>query len=302
MKLFVRIRYSHALRFVPSWKPANPRYARRTVSCTRSSASAGLRVIRSADEYRPESSGITSRSKRARRAGSSSVGACWAVDTPSTVHRVGENPFQGASQPRRPAPAATAAVPALPRGCHISQVGGKMLAMADNGNNRRGLGGDGQGGPGMPRPKFSPWLTIPILLLILIVFNSVISNVNTSSIDYSEFTNLVEEGKIVGTITISSSDISGTFQAGDQQTAFSTQLSPNFQADQEFRTFLDTNSVQYKFTQPSVLTSLLINILPFALVMLLVYFFIFRRMGGGAAGALNLGKNKVKVYDRKEMK
>jgi cell division protease FtsH len=177
-----------------------------------------------------------------------------------------------------------------------------MLAMADNGNNRRGLGGDGQGGPGMPRPKFSPWLTIPILLLILIVFNSVISNVNTSSIDYSEFTNLVEEGKIVGTITISSSDISGTFQDGDQQTAFSTQLSPNFQADQEFRTFLDTNSVQYKFTQPSVLTSLLINILPFALVMLLVYFFIFRRMGGGAAGALNLGKNKVKVYDRKEMK
>ena len=36
--------------------------------------------------------------------------------------------------------------------------------------------------------------------------------------------------------------------------------------------------------------------------MLLVYFFIFRRMGAGAGGALNLGKNKVKVYDRKEMK
>jgi cell division protease FtsH len=60
--------------------------------------------------------------------------------------------------------------------------------------------------------------------------------------------------------------------------------------------------VQFKFTQPSVLTSLIVNILPFALVMLLVYFFIFRKMGGGAAGALNLGKNKVKVYDRKEMK
>jgi cell division protease FtsH len=60
--------------------------------------------------------------------------------------------------------------------------------------------------------------------------------------------------------------------------------------------------VQFKFTQPSVLTSLLVNILPFLLVMLLVYFFIFRRMGAGAGGALNLGKNKVKVYDRKEMK
>ncbi len=180
-----------------------------------------------------------------------------------------------------------------------------MLVMADNGNksgNRRGLGGDGQGGPGMPRPKFSPWLTIPILLLILIVFNQVVSGVGTTSIDYSRFTQLVESGEITGTISISSSDISGTFQDGDHETSFTTQLSPNFTADQEFRAYLSSHDVNYKFTPPSVIASLLINILPFALVMLLVYFFIFRRMGGGAAGALNLGKNKVKVYDRKEMK
>jgi hypothetical protein len=50
MKLFVRMRYSHALRFVPSWNPPNPRNARSTVSCTRSSASVGLRVIRNAEE------------------------------------------------------------------------------------------------------------------------------------------------------------------------------------------------------------------------------------------------------------
>ena len=172
--------------------------------------------------------------------------------------------------------------------------------MADNGG-KRGLGGDGQG-PGMPRPKFSPWLTIPILLLLLIVFNSVISGVGTSSIDYSRFIELVEEDQITGVLTISGSDISGTFDDGGQDTSFSTQLAPNFNLDTTFTDFLEANGIQYKFTQPSVLTGLLINILPFALVMLLVYFFIFRRMGGGAAGALNLGKNKVKVYDRKEMK
>ncbi len=48
--------------------------------------------------------------------------------------------------------------------------------------------------------------------------------------------------------------------------------------------------------------SLLINILPFALVMILIYYFVFKRMGGGANAALNLGRNKVKIYDRKEMK
>jgi cell division protease FtsH len=183
-----------------------------------------------------------------------------------------------------------------------------MPGMADNkkrglgDGGRRGLGNGGQGGPAMPRPKFSPWLTIPILLAVLLIFNSILSGVGTKPIDYSAFTKLVEEGKITGTVTISSSDISGTYTENGQETAFSTQLSPNFTADQPFRDFLDSKGVSYKFTQPSILTSLLINILPFALIMLLVYFFIFRRMGSGAGGALNLGKNKVKVYDRKEMK
>ena len=49
-------------------------------------------------------------------------------------------------------------------------------------------------------------------------------------------------------------------------------------------------------------TSLILNILPFALVMVLIYYFVFKRMGGGASAALNLGRNKVKIYDRKEMK
>ena len=154
----------------------------------------------------------------------------------------------------------------------------------------------------MPRPKFSPWLSIPILLLILIVFNYMLSGVGTSTIDYSRFTQLVEDGAITGTLTVSSSDISGTYEDGGQEQAFTTQLSPNFTLDTTFTDFLEANGVQYKFTQPSVLTSLLINILPFVLVMLLVYFFIFRRMSGGAGSALNLGRNKVKVYDRKEMK
>jgi cell division protease FtsH len=176
-----------------------------------------------------------------------------------------------------------------------------MPGMADN--KRRGLGDGGQGGgPAMQRPKFSPWLTIPILLAVLLIFNSILSGVSTKPIDYSAFTKLVEEGKITNTVTISSSDISGTYTEDGKEIAFTTQLSPNFSADQPFREFLDAKGVAYKFSQPSILTSLLINILPFALIMLLVYFFIFRRMGSGAGGALNLGKNKVKVYDRKEMK
>ena len=46
--MLVRIRYSHALRLVPGVNWWNDAYAFAYVSCTTSSASAGLRVIRRA--------------------------------------------------------------------------------------------------------------------------------------------------------------------------------------------------------------------------------------------------------------
>ena len=68
-------------------------------------------------------------------------------------------------------------------------------------------------------------------------------------------------------------------------------------------TTLPKEGVQFTGEQPSALTSLLFQwILPFA-VLALIWVFLIRRMaGGGAATALNLGKNRVKIYDRKEMK
>ena len=106
-----------------------------------------------------------------------------------------------------------------------------------------------------------------------------------------------------GSVTISGSDISGTFDDGGAGHLLLDPALPQLQPGHR-RSPISWRPTASRTSsrQPSVLTGLLINILPFALVMLLVYFFIFRRMGGGAAGALNLGKNKVKVYDRKEMK
>src|ERR671930_2270201 len=71
MNVFVRIRYSQAFRLVPSVKPANPRKARRYVSCSRSSASDGFLVSRSAAPYSPDRRGSASRSNRSLRCRSS---------------------------------------------------------------------------------------------------------------------------------------------------------------------------------------------------------------------------------------
>ncbi len=177
----------------------------------------------------------------------------------------------------------------------------------DNDRNpfsRRGGGDNTGGGSGTPRPRFAPWLVVPILLVALLVFNNVLSSAQREPIAYSEFVNAVEEDRIdpETTVKISDSGITGALTTDEGTQEFTTTLSPNVTIDKEFTNFLDDNGVTYEFEQPSVFLSLLVNILPFALIMIGIYWFVFRRMGAGASGALNMGKNKVKIYDRKEMK
>src|SRR5687767_8017539 len=155
-----------------------------------------------------------------------------------------------------------------------------------------------------PKPRFAPWLIVPILLVALLVFNNLLSGASTEAIAYSEFVTAVEEGRIdpETTVKISDSGISGALTTDEGPKDFTTKLSPNVTIDKPFTDFLDDNGIAYEFEQPSVLLSVILNFLPFLLIMFAVYWFVFRRMGSGATGALNMGKNKVKIYDRKEMK
>jgi cell division protease FtsH len=150
-----------------------------------------------------------------------------------------------------------------------------------------------------------PWLLVPLLLVGLFLFNGWLTSANTQSISYKEFVNAVNDGKIAegSTVTISDTSISGTLvgEQGQEQ-KFSATLPTGFQVDQAFTDFLDQGGFNYEFQPPSVFLQLILNILPFALIMGLVYWFVFRRMGAAGAGPMSMGKNKIKIYDRKEMK
>jgi hypothetical protein len=100
-------------------------------------------------------------------------------------------------------------------------------------------------------------------------------------------------------VSISGSSLAWKIRDGNQLTAT---LPPNYDPTTLVKQLADQN-VTVKGTQPSALFSFLFQwILPFVLIAA-IYIFLFRRMaGGGAATALNLGKNRVKIYDRKEMK
>ena len=80
----------------------------------------------------------------------------------------------------------------------------------------RRTGNDGGGGStGPQKPRFAPWLIVPVLLLALLIFNQVLSNSARETISYSEFIDHVEQGTLDPDIPvkISDSSISGALKA-----------------------------------------------------------------------------------------
>ena len=176
--------------------------------------------------------------------------------------------------------------------------------MADNDNRRgRWQGFDLGGSSGQPRRlRSSPWTWILGFLVVLVLFNYLAAP-RPNTIDYSQFLGHVENGEIVGTLEISQTSVSGTFQdtAGEQD--FTTTIPPILQGTSQLTEQLNQAGISYTGVTPSGLQSFLIGWVAPLLLFGLLWFFLIRRMSGAQAGAaLNLGRNKVKIYDRKEMK
>jgi cell division protease FtsH len=161
------------------------------------------------------------------------------------------------------------------------------------------LGGGGSGGPGDRRRWRFSFGYVLVALLIVVMLANVLGGGSTK-IAFSRFLRLVESGKVVE-VTISTSTASGTFEQGGEKVSFSADIPPNYEPT-ELVDRLTAQGVPVRGQQPGLIGSILSYVLPLVLLLGL-YLFLFRRMaGGGAAGALNLGRNKAKIYDRKDLK
>ncbi len=174
-----------------------------------------------------------------------------------------------------------------------------------NGNDRRNRwpGFDLGGGSGEPRRlRTSPWLWVFGFLVVLILFRY-FATPQPSKLDYSDFLEKVSAGQIVGTVKISATTVSGTYMDEGQEVEFTADIPPILQGTTELTQELDEKGVRYTGVTPSGLQNFLVGwVLPL-LVIGLIWFFLIRRMSGAqTSAALNLGRNKVRIYDRKEMK
>jgi cell division protease FtsH len=177
--------------------------------------------------------------------------------------------------------------------------------MANDNNDRRKRWGFDLGSGGDPsgrRMRTSPWVWVIGFLLVLFVFQF-LATPRSNAIDYSEFLTKVQDGQITGTVEISQTTASGSYQEDGNEVAFTTTIPPLLQGTTELTNLLDENSVTYTGVTPNAISSFLLGWVVPLLLFGLLWFFLIRRMSGaGASAALNLGKNKVKIYDRKEMK
>jgi len=158
-------------------------------------------------------------------------------------------------------------------------------------------------GAGQPRPR-SALLVVLLVAGALIVFNNFLTQAAVDTISFSRFINAFEQERLVKDepVTITTTTISGVMRTEDGgEQAVRATIPPNYDIKDDVQALRDAG-YEVAGQQPSALTGFVVQMLLFLLVFGALYYFLFRRIGGGATSALNLGRNKVKIYDRKEMK
>ncbi len=155
-----------------------------------------------------------------------------------------------------------------------------------------------------PEPQGNPWtkslmiwVGIISALLLIVSISGTGSGATSATISYSSFRDNIASGQIKS-VEIATDRITGENKDG---TRFTTRP---VGADPGLVELLETNKVEYSGQteeQPSFLQILLIQSLPFILI-IGIAIFVLRQMqkgGGGAGGAMSFGKSKAKLLTEK---
>jgi cell division protease FtsH len=174
------------------------------------------------------------------------------------------------------------------------------MADGNDNNERKGrwqgfdLGGSGSSGR-------SPWRFSLLYILAALVLLFLIANPFSRAPEQATLNTFYSQlaAGDIKEVRISGNSISWTLKNDVTNVA---DLPPNYDPTDLTKQLAEQN-IKVVGEQPSALTSFLFTYGLFFLFFIGIYFFLFRRIAsGGAAQALNLGKNRVKIYDRKEMK
>ncbi len=198
--------------------------------------------------------------------------------------------------------------------------------MADNnlGNNKPLMP---TGGPGDKNQKFKfnmNWMYVLIIIVIAAVFFTSKDTSSTKEVDWTEFQKMAKDNyfskmvvfnqKNIVVATLRKENVSSVFKADSASTKSKhifgqKEIEPSvtvmIPSPDKFSDFYDkiviekgiTTDVKYDEDQ-DLLWSLLLNILPFALLIFLWIFMARRMSGGGGGGIFNVGRARAQIYDK----
>ncbi len=168
--------------------------------------------------------------------------------------------------------------------------------------------------------RFPFWLILVIGVAVLGLMNIFTSSKNEELIEFSEFRTLIENGTIVE-VEMSDNYFTGykshkTASENENKTPFAffdmQGRKPDYKTVgvlmEDFIKFLDSKNVKYKFIrqQNNYLMQLVMNILVPVVLIMVVYFFIFRKMGGGMGGGMgsifSAGQSRAKALEEGKVK
>ena len=149
-----------------------------------------------------------------------------------------------------------------------------------------------------PKARFSIWYFLMAILLVMYLQQYFFSS-KVETISYSQFKQKVAEGG-VSKLSIGPESISGTLKGKEKE------------PDQQFTTVrvddpglvkdLDDRKIDYSgHYDNKLLGSILSWLLPIA-IMVLIWRFAMKRMGGPGQGVMSFGKSKAKLFAESETK
>ncbi len=147
------------------------------------------------------------------------------------------------------------------------------------------------------------WTVMGVLLISILLFREN-KEVEPDKLTYAEFLDYVRNGQVTK-VTLQAHEITGI----DSGVTIAGELTggrefESFTTDADIHRVLKENDVQYseKPYDQNILKAILLNILPFALIILLIWYFAFRQMQSGGNKALSFGKSRAKLQSQSQIK
>ena len=147
--------------------------------------------------------------------------------------------------------------------------------------------------------KFSIWYVLLGIWAVLILHNLLVSTLSVRTIPYSEFLELLKQGK-VAEVAITSNQIQGKMKAEGGGLPAGA-LFRTVRVDPDLSSILEGYNVTFKGEIESTFLRDIFSWVVPIFIFVGIWYFMMRRMAGQQQGFMSLGKNKAKIYVQEDI-